>query len=95
MKEEDNRTGSKRRDFVGCKTQQEVDELWAKLSAGGKTQQCGWLQDKYGLSWQIIPAALGEMLRDPDPLKSQRVMKAMMQMTKIDIAGLKQAYEQR
>jgi predicted 3-demethylubiquinone-9 3-methyltransferase (glyoxalase superfamily) len=81
--------------FVDCKTQEEVDELWQKLSAGGKTQNCGWLQDKYGLSWQIIPSALGEMLHDPDPLKSQRVMKAMMQMTKIDIARLKQAYEQR
>jgi predicted 3-demethylubiquinone-9 3-methyltransferase (glyoxalase superfamily) len=81
--------------FVDCKTQEEVDELWEKLSEGGKTQQCGWLQDKYGLSWQIIPTALGEMLHDPDPLKSQRVMKAMMQMIKIDIAGLKQAYEQR
>ena len=80
--------------FVNCKTQKEVDELWEKLSAGGEKLQCGWLKDKYGVSWQIIPAALGKMLNDPDPQKSQRVMKAMMQMKKIDIAGLKQAYEQ-
>ena len=72
-----------------------MDELWEKLSAGGEKSKCGWLKDKYGLSWQIIPTALGKMLNDPDPQKSQRVMKAMMQMTKIDIAGLKQAYEQR
>ena len=80
--------------FVNCETQEEVDEIWNKfLSAGGKADQCGWLTDKYGLSWQIIPKALGEMLSDPDPEKSQRVMKAMMQMVKIDIAGLKRAYE--
>ena len=81
--------------FVDCETQKEVDELWEKLSAGGDKSKCGWLKDKYGLSWQIIPTALGKMLNDPDPQKSQRVMQAMMQMTKIDIAGLKQAYEQR
>lgn len=81
--------------FVNCKTQKEVDELWEKLSAGGEKLQCGWLKDKYGVSWQIIPDALGKMLNDSDPQKSQRVMKAMMQMKKIDIGGLKQAYEQR
>lgn len=81
--------------FVNCKTQKEVDELWEKLSAGGEKIQCGWLKDKYGVSWQIISDALGKMLNDPDPQKSQRVMKAMMQMKKIDIAGLKQATEQR
>ena len=81
--------------FVNCETQEEVDELWEKLSEGGEKKQCGWLKDKYGLSWQIIPTALGKMLNDPDPQKSQRVMQAMLQMTKIDIAGLKQAYEQR
>lgn len=81
--------------FVNCKTQKEVDELWEKLSAGGEKHQCGWLKDKYGLSWQIIPDALGKMLNDPDPKKSQRVMKAMMQIKKIDIAALKQAYERR
>ena len=81
--------------FVKCETQQEVDELWEKLSAGGKKERCGWLKDKYGLSWQIIPNALGRMLQDKDPAKSQRVMKAMMGMDKIDIQGLKQAYEQR
>lgn len=81
--------------FVNCKTQKEVDELWEKLSTGGEKLQCGWLKDKYGVSWQIIPDALGKMLNDPDPQKSQRVMKAMMQMRKIDIEGLKQAYEQR
>ena len=79
---------------VDCKTQEEVDELWEKLSAGGEEGPCGWLKDKYGLSWQINPTVLGEMLRDPDPEKSQRVMKAMLQMKKIDIKTLKQAYEQ-
>jgi len=81
--------------FVNCQTQAEVDELWEKLSAGGKTNQCGWLDDKFGVSWQIIPTALGQMLQDKDPAKANRVMKAMLQMTKIDINGLKKAYEQR
>jgi predicted 3-demethylubiquinone-9 3-methyltransferase (glyoxalase superfamily) len=81
--------------FVNCETQEEVDELWEKLSAGGSQQPCGWLQDKFGLSWQIIPRTLGELLSDPDPVKSQRVMKAMLQMKKIDVAGLKRAYEAR
>jgi predicted 3-demethylubiquinone-9 3-methyltransferase (glyoxalase superfamily) len=81
--------------FVKCETQQEIDELWDKLSAGGAKNRCGWLQDKYGLSWQIVPPVLGEMLSDRDPAKSQRVMKAMLQMDKIDIARLRQAYEQR
>lgn len=77
---------------VDCKSQAEVDELWDKLSAGGRTQQCGWLKDKYGLSWQIIPTALMELMSDPDPEKSKRVMQAMLQMTKIDIAKLRQAH---
>jgi predicted 3-demethylubiquinone-9 3-methyltransferase (glyoxalase superfamily) len=82
--------------FVDCKTQAEVDELWAKLTAdGGQESQCGWLKDKFGLSWQIIPTALGKMLNDPDPAKSQNVMKAMLQMSKIDINALQQAYEQQ
>jgi predicted 3-demethylubiquinone-9 3-methyltransferase (glyoxalase superfamily) len=81
--------------FVNCETQQEVDELWEKLSAGGKKERCGWLKDKYGLSWQIIPTALGEMLADKDPQKAGRVMQAMMQMGKIEIEGLRRAYEQR
>ena len=80
--------------LVDCKTQQEVDELWEKLSAGGKTGQCGWLKDKYGVSWQIIPTVLGEMMSGPDPVRSKRVMEAMLKMNKIDIAGLKKAYEQ-
>jgi predicted 3-demethylubiquinone-9 3-methyltransferase (glyoxalase superfamily) len=80
--------------FVSCQTQQEVDELWGKLSAGGKEDRCGWLKDKYGLSWQIIPTALGEMLGDKDPQKAARVMQAMLQMRKIEIEGLKRAYEQ-
>jgi predicted 3-demethylubiquinone-9 3-methyltransferase (glyoxalase superfamily) len=80
--------------FVNCETQQEVDELWKKLSEGGEIQQCGWLRDKYGLSWQIIPTILGKLLRDKDPAKAQRVMQAMLQMRKIDIARLKQAYDQ-
>jgi predicted 3-demethylubiquinone-9 3-methyltransferase (glyoxalase superfamily) len=79
--------------FVSCETQKEVDQLWDKLSAGGHKDRCGWLQDKYGLSWQIIPSVLGTMLADKDPRKSQSVMKAMLQMDKIDIAKLKQAYE--
>jgi predicted 3-demethylubiquinone-9 3-methyltransferase (glyoxalase superfamily) len=78
--------------FVDCKAQQEVDELWEKLSEGGEKSMCGWLTDKYGLSWQIIPTILGEMLNDPDPAKSQRVMKAMMKMKKIDIEILKGAH---
>jgi len=80
--------------FVKCENQQEVDELWEKLSKGGRTDQCGWLQDKYGVSWQIIPTILGELLHDKDPQKSQRVMKAMLQMTKLDIKRLKEAHDQ-
>ena len=80
---------------VDCKTQNEVDELWRTLSRGGEEGPCGWLKDKYGLSWQINPSVLGEMLNDPDPVKSNRVMQAMLQMKKIDIARLKQAYGQR
>jgi predicted 3-demethylubiquinone-9 3-methyltransferase (glyoxalase superfamily) len=79
--------------FVNCETQQEVDELWEKLSAGGKKERCGWLKDKYGLSWQIIPSALGKMMQDKDPEKAKRVMQAMLQMDKIDIKTLEQAYE--
>jgi predicted 3-demethylubiquinone-9 3-methyltransferase (glyoxalase superfamily) len=81
--------------FVNCETQEEVDELWEKLSAGGEEGQCGWLKDKFGVSWQIIPTALGELLGDSDPEKSKRVMEAMLQMHKIDVEILKQAYEQR
>ena len=79
--------------FVNCETQEEVDELWEKLSAGGEMMQCGWLKDKFGVTWQIIPKALGELLGDKDPQKSQRVMQAMMKMIKIDVAALKRAYE--
>jgi len=79
--------------FVNCETQQEVDDLWEKLSAGGKTNRCGWLDDKFGLTWQIIPTTLGRLLQDKDAAKANRVMKAMMQMDKIDIARLQQAYE--
>lgn len=78
--------------FVNCETQEEVNELWERLSAGGETQRCGWLKDKYGLSWQIIPSALGKMLQDKDAAKATRVMQAMLQMDKIDIEGLQQAY---
>jgi predicted 3-demethylubiquinone-9 3-methyltransferase (glyoxalase superfamily) len=80
--------------FVNCETQQEVDELWEKLSEGGEKSRCGWLKDKFGLSWQVIPSLLGKMLRDKDAEKSKRVMKAMLQMDKIDIKKLKQAYDQ-
>jgi predicted 3-demethylubiquinone-9 3-methyltransferase (glyoxalase superfamily) len=79
--------------FVNCETQEEVDELWEKLSAGGRKDRCGWLQDKYGLSWQIIPSTLGKMLGDKDPKKANSVMQAMLQMDKIDINKLKQAYD--
>jgi predicted 3-demethylubiquinone-9 3-methyltransferase (glyoxalase superfamily) len=78
--------------FVNCETQAEIDELWDKLSAGGAKSRCGWLTDKYGLSWQIIPSTLGKRLQDKDPVKSKRVMQAMMQMAKIDIAELERAY---
>ena len=81
--------------FVHCETQEEVDELWEKLSEGGEKQRCGWLKDKYGVSWQIVPMALGQLLQDKDAGKSTRVMNAMMQMNKLDIAGLRRAYEQQ
>ncbi len=80
--------------FVNCETQEEVDKLWDKLSAGGEKGPCGWLKDKFGVSWQIIPTALGQLLGDKDPRKAQNVMQAMLQMTKIDIAALRRAYEQ-
>jgi predicted 3-demethylubiquinone-9 3-methyltransferase (glyoxalase superfamily) len=79
--------------FVNCETQAEVDELWEKLSAGGTKSRCGWLKDKYGLSWQIIPAVLGKMLGDKDADKAKRVMQAMLKMDKIDINKLEQAYQ--
>lgn len=78
--------------FVDCETQAEVDELWEKLSAGGSDMQCGWLKDKFGVSWQIIPKTLIELMQDKDPVKSQRVFKAMMGMIKIDIEALRRAY---
>ena len=79
--------------FVDCATQEEVDSLWEKLLVGGRKSRCGWLQDRFGVSWQIIPSALGKLLGDPDPEKSSRVMKAMLQMEKIDIKTLQQAYD--
>ncbi|SRR6266513_2503059 len=78
---------------VDCKTQKEVDHYWSRLLQGGEEGPCGWLKDKYGLSWQINPTILGEMLSDPDPKKSKRVMEAMLKMRKIDIQGLKRAYD--
>ncbi len=81
--------------FVDCDTQEEVDELWEKLSAGGEKSRCGWLKDKYGLSWQIVPKALGQLMSDPDPQKSQAVMQAMLKMNKIVIADLQKAHEGR
>ncbi len=78
--------------FVDCDSQAEVDNLWDKLTAGGREVQCGWLQDKFGLSWQIVPRALMEMMQDKDPVKSQRAFKAMLEMKKIDIAGLQRAF---
>jgi predicted 3-demethylubiquinone-9 3-methyltransferase (glyoxalase superfamily) len=79
--------------LVNCKTQKEIDELWENLSEGGKIGQCGWLQDKYGVSWQIVPTVLGEMMQDKDTHKSERVIQAMLQMKKLDIKTLKQAYK--
>jgi len=78
---------------VNCKTQEEIDHYWDKLLEGGQAQACGWLKDKFGLSWQIVPAILGELMSDPDREKSNRVMKAMLQMVKFDIRKLKDAYE--
>ena len=80
--------------IVNCETEQEVDWFWEKLSENGKPNQCGWLTDKYGVSWQVVPTALGEMLQDKDPRKREKVMKAMLQMNKIDVKRLKQAYDQ-
>lgn len=79
--------------LVNCETQEEVDRLWGRLSEGGKPVQCGWLTDRYGLSWQIVPTILLKLLQDKDPRKSEKVMKAMLQMVKIDIQGLIRAYE--
>src|SRR3546814_833565 len=79
--------------FVDCADQAEVDRLWDALSDGGSTMQCGWLTDRYGVSWQIVPGVLGEMMKDKDPEKVRRVTTAMLQMTKLDIAGLRNAYE--
>jgi len=80
---------------VDCKSQQEVDDLWAKLSDGGEEGMCGWLKDKFGVSWQIVPTVLPELLNDPDPVKAKRVMEAMLKMKKIDIQALRRAHEQR
>jgi predicted 3-demethylubiquinone-9 3-methyltransferase (glyoxalase superfamily) len=79
--------------FVNCETQEEVDFFWEKLSDGGSESQCGWLKDKFGVSWQIVPSALGKLLGDKDPAKSEKVMQAMLQMKKIVIADLQRAYE--
>ena len=79
--------------FVNCQTQEEVDELWEKLSAGGEKSRCGWLKDKYGLSWQIIPTALGKLMSDPDRQKANAVMQAMLKMNKIVIEDLQKAYD--
>jgi len=78
---------------IDCKTQEEVDHFWSKLSAGGEESQCGWLKDKFGLSWQVIPTVLGELITDPDPAKSKRAMEAMLKMKKIDIAALRNAHD--
>ncbi len=78
--------------YVNCESQKEVDDLWDKLSLGGEPQRCGWLKDKFGLTWQIIPSALGKLLNDPDPVKSRRVLQARLQMIKIDIVDLERAH---
>jgi len=79
---------------VSCESQEEVDEFWTRLSEGGSEGRCGWLKDRFGVSWQIVPTALGELLGDPDPGRSQRAMEAMLQMTKLDIAAMKRAADQ-
>ena len=79
--------------WINCETQEEVDHYWDNLSAGGQALQCGWLSDKFGVTWQVVPSILPKLLQDKDPQKSQRVMKAMLQMVKLDIAALKQAYD--
>ncbi|HEV8600940.1 MAG TPA: VOC family protein [Gemmatimonadales bacterium] len=79
--------------IVNCENQQEIDEFWAKLSEGGSEGQCGWLKDKYGLSWQVVPTTLGEMLTDKDPARAERVMAALLTMRKLDIAALRRAYD--
>jgi predicted 3-demethylubiquinone-9 3-methyltransferase (glyoxalase superfamily) len=81
--------------FINCDTQQEVDELWEKLSVGGGKSQCGWVKDKFGVSWQVVPSVLRKMLNDPDPVKSKRVMDAMLRMNKIIIKDLEKAYNQK
>jgi len=78
--------------FINCETQEEVDDLWEKLSAGGEKSRCGWLKDKYGLWWQVVPSILGKLLGDKDRVKANRVMQAMMKMSKLDIKGLEDAY---
>jgi predicted 3-demethylubiquinone-9 3-methyltransferase (glyoxalase superfamily) len=80
---------------VKCADQEELDKFWARLSEGGEMVQCGWLKDKFGVSWQIVPASLGEMLGDADPARTDRVMRALMKMIKLDIAALKKAYDAR
>jgi predicted 3-demethylubiquinone-9 3-methyltransferase (glyoxalase superfamily) len=80
--------------YVNCETQAEVDDLWGKLCEGGEEGQCGWLTDKFGVSWQIVPSILGRLMSDPDPEKARRVTEALLQMKKLDIAGLQRAYEQ-
>lgn len=79
--------------FISCETQDEVDDLWDKLSAGGKPHQCGWVDDRFGVTWQVVPRGLGDMLRDEDSARAKRVFDAMMTMTKLDIAGLQRAYD--
>jgi predicted 3-demethylubiquinone-9 3-methyltransferase (glyoxalase superfamily) len=81
--------------IVNCETQPELDRMWEKLSEGGRDTQCGWLKDKYGLSWQVVPTVLGKMMSDPDPARTARVFQAMMGMKKLDIKGLEEAYGQR
>ena len=78
--------------LISCETQEEIDYFWQQLSAGGQPQQCGWLKDKFGLSWQVVPSVLGQLMQDKDPQKSKRVMAAMLEMVKLDIARLQAAY---